>query len=86
MLDNSDEYDDVDTVTVIESAYRPFLGSATTYTVAVYTLDQPGTDAQWAYSKSKAAKDETMTRAATAVYVVNEKTGEVLEFSLQPAQ
>lgn len=84
VLDGTDDWDDQNTLTVVESAYRPFLGSATTYTVAVYTLEGEPTEAQWGYSKSKAAADETLTRAATVTIVADDKNGQVLEISVTP--
>ncbi len=40
VLDKSDAWDDVKTVTIVESAYKKFMGSEVTYTVAVYTVDE----------------------------------------------
>lgn len=85
VLQESDDYDNVPTVTIVESAMQPFLGKEATYTVAVYeVLEGEGTDAQWAYSKSKAAKDEGLNRLGTATIVVNEKTGQVLSYTMKP--
>ncbi len=94
--DNTDNWDGdgSTTVSVVESAYRKFLGHETTYTVAVYVVDEEklaekaasdgkyGLDTLRGYSKSKAAKDDTLTREATAVVVKSDKTGEVLSFAL----
>lgn len=102
VLENTDEWDDAETVTIVESAYKEFLGKETTYTVAVYLLDTQMLEEKigaekadnpkstysgetlWGYSKSKAAKDEVLTRAATAVIVVENKTGQVLECTVTP--
>ena len=66
-------------VTVIESAYRKFLGKETTYTVAVYEpSDETDLEKAFSYSKSKAAGDETLTRIATATVILNDKTGELV--------
>ena len=70
-------------VTIVEAEKKPFLGSRTTYTVAVYTGE--GTAKQWGYSKSKAAADETLLRLATAVIVVDNRSGAVVSFTLTPA-
>ena len=82
ILDKSDEWDDVETVTVVESAYKEFMGQEVTYTVAIYQVAEGAevTDKMWAYSKTPASKDENLTKVATATFVVNEKTGEVLSF------
>ena len=40
VLEQSDDWDGVPTVTIVESAYKKFLGKEITYTVAVYQLDQ----------------------------------------------
>jgi ECF transporter S component (folate family) len=88
VLEKCDDWDDDTVVTIVESAYRPFLGSETTYNVAVYTADQDklsdGLDEVWKLSKSKAAKHEALSRVATAVIVVNDRTGEVLSFEVTP--
>lgn len=75
-------------VTTVESAYKQFLGKEVTYTVAVYTVDEEalaGYDKDLetirGMSKSKAkavSEDGVMTRVATAIIVVNEKTGEII--------
>ena len=82
VYDNTDNWDDQSVVTIVESAYKKFLGKEITYTVAVYTtdLEDVGNDI-WKLSKSKAAANEDLTRVATATVVVNEKTGEVLSFT-----
>lgn len=84
VYDNTDDWDDQSVVTIVESAYKKFLGKEITYTVAVYTteLEDVGNDI-WKLSKSKAAANEDLTRVATATVVVNEKTGEVLSFTAE---
>ena len=85
--DKTDDWDDVTTVTVVESAYKKFLGDEITYTVAVYTTEAETVgDDIWKLSKSKAASNETLTRVATATILVNEDTGEVLDFQIAPAE
>ena len=89
LVEQSDEYDDVATVTVVEAAKKPFLSGKTTYTAAVYTVNTELTAEDettvWGYSKSKAKKDTRLTRAATATIVVDSE-GNVLSFVLDPAQ
>ena len=87
VADKTDDWDDVTTVTIVESAYKKFLGDEVTYTVAVYTTEAETVgDDIWKLSKSKAASNETLTRVATATILVNEDTGEVLSFQVTPAE
>ena len=85
VLDNTDDWDDVTTMTCVESAYGKFLSKEITYTVAVYTVEEgvEVDDSIWMLSKSKAAKHESLTRVATATVVVNDKTGEVVSFVIE---
>ena len=81
------------TVTTIESAYKKFLTDETTYTVAVYTVNEEalsGYDKDLetirGMSKSKAkavAEDGVMEKVGTATIVLNTKTDEVLSFSMK---
>ena len=86
VLENTDDWDDVTTMTCVESAYGKFLSKEITYTVAVYTVADgvEVNDDIWMLSKSKAAKHEALTRVATATIVVNDKTGETVSFALAP--
>ncbi len=88
VLDESDEWDDKTTLTVVESAYKKFLGDEITYTVAVYEVADgvPVTDSMWGYSKSPAKKDENLTALATVTFVYNETSGEVGAFDAVPAK
>ena len=91
--EQSDEYDDAVLVTTVESAYKKFLGETTTYNVAVYVVDEAALDGYSkdlgtirGLSKSKAkavADDGVMTRAADAVIVLNNDTGEVVSFEMK---
>lgn len=85
VLENTDDWDDVTTMTCVESAYGKFLSKEITYTVAVYTVEEgvEVTDDIWKLSKSKAAKHESLTRVATATIVVNDKTGETISFTIE---
>ena len=84
VLDNTDDWDDVTTMTCVESAYGKFLSKEITYTVAVYTVADnfDDIDSLWGLSKSKAAKHESLTRVGTATILVDEKTGEVTSFQI----
>ena len=80
-------------MTTVESAYKKFLGDTTTYNVAVYVVDENALDGYGkelgdirGLSKSKAkavADDGVMTRAADAVIVLNNDTGEVVSFEMK---
>ena len=78
-------------VSVIESAYKKFMGSEVTYTVAYYAVDSEkveSTEAMeklWSLKKTPASKHEALTRMGTAVIQRNEKTGEILSFEYTPA-
>lgn len=91
--EQSDDYDDAVLVTTVESAYKKFLGKTTTYNVAVYVVDETALegyekdlDSIRGLSKSKAkavADDGIMTRAADAVIVLNNDTGEAVSFEIK---
>lgn len=90
--EQTDDYDALTTVTTIESAYKKLGEGYTTYNVAVYVVDDDALSASdytleslRGLSKSKAsaaAKAGVMVKAATAVIVVDNKTGDVLEFTM----
>lgn len=91
--EKTDDYDDLTTVTTIESAYKKLGKGYTTYNVAVYVVDDAAmADSDYTLerlrglSKSKAAaaaKTGVMTRAANVTIRVDNKTGEVLEFNME---
>ena len=78
------------TVTIVESAYQKFLTHDVTYTVAVYTVDDAALegydkdlDTIRGLSKSKAravSEDGVMASHSTVTIVMNDKTGEVLDY------
>ncbi len=87
------DFNDENTVAVIESAMHPFLSKITTYTVGVYQVDpetlageEKTMDDLWAYSKSPASKDPALTRLATVTFVLDENTGEITEFQSEPTK
>lgn len=63
------------TVTIVESAKKELFGKEITYSAAVYEVKDGSapTDAQWAYSKSKAAKDESLERVGTVTIILGAK-------------
>ena len=96
VLEHSDDWDNIPTVTIVESAYKEFMGKEITYTVAIYQLDKTvleeniaaadsaySEETLWTYSKSPASKETALTRVATATIVVNEETGAVISYSAE---
>jgi hypothetical protein len=100
VLDETDEWDDRTVVCVVDSAYRGLFEKETDYTVAVYVLDEAAfaagqaadsnytMDTLWKYSKSGPKKDayQSLIKVASANVVKNEKTGEILSFSIAPVE
>lgn len=84
VIEKSDDFDDANTMAVIEYAKHPFLGDKITYTVAVYQAEDDFeiTEKMWGYKKTPASKDENLTRMATATIITDAKTGEVLSFDM----
>ena len=93
LQEESDDYDDMTLVTTVESAYKKFLSSKTTYNVAVYRVDEAalaGYDKDLetirGMSKSKAkavAEDGVMEKVGMATIVLDEKAGTVLSWNVQ---
>ena len=100
VLNETDEWDDETVICVVDSAFRGLFESETDYTVAVYVLDEAAfaagqaedesytLDKLWAYSKSGPKKDpyQSLVKVASASVVKNEKTGEILSFSITAAE
>ena len=83
VVECSDDFDDMTTVTIVESAYKKFLGHEVTYTVAIYEVAE-GVEVNndlWKLSKSKAAAHESLTRVGGAVILVDETTGQVISYT-----
>lgn len=88
--DQTDQWDESTLVTTVESAYRKFGKGYTTYSVAVYQVDEQALadsdqtlEGLRGMSKSKAAaaaKDGLMTRVGTVTVVLTDKTGQVQKF------
>ena len=88
--DKNGREDDL-TVSVIEGAYKKFLGREITYTVAYYAVDPEfaktaEAEALWGLKKTKASKHEALTQLGAAEILINEKTGEILDYSYIPVQ
>ena len=76
------------TVAVVEYASKPFFGSETTYTVALYQAKEGNaiTEKMWSYKKTPASKDETLNRLAKVTIVTDNKTGEVVSYDIAYVQ
>ena len=100
VMEKTDDWDSETVVCIVDSAYRGLFEDETDYTVSVYVLDAEAfaagqaadkdydMDTLWGYSKSGPKKDEyqSLIKVATAEIQKNEKTGEILAFSIVPAQ
>ena len=100
VLEKTDDWDDQTVVCIVDSAYRGLFKSETDYTVSVYILDEEAfatgqaadkaysINTLWAYSKSGPKNDPygSLVKVATAAVTKNEKTGEILSFSIEVPQ
>ena len=100
VLEETDEWDEETVICVVDSAFRPLFGEETDYTVAVYGLDEEAFAAGqaadesytleklWTYSKSGPKKDQyqSLVKVASVDILKNEKTGDILEFTLTPVE
>ena len=100
VLDETDDWDSETVVCIVDSAFRPMFDNETDYTLSVYILDQEAfangqaadakytMDTLWSYSKSGPSKDKygSLVKVATVTVTKNEKTGEILSFSLVPKE
>ena len=100
VLEKTDDWDSETVVCIVDSAFRPMFEDETDYTVSVYILDEEAfaagqaadkaytMDTLWGYSKSGPKKDkyQSLIKVATAEIQKNEKTGEILSFSVAPVE
>ena len=100
VLQETEEWDEETVITIVDSAYRGLFEDETDYTVAVYILDEEAfaagqaadegytMDTLWGYSKSGPSKDKygSLIKVATAKIQKNEKTGEILSFTITPVE
>ena len=98
VLDQTDDWDSETVVCIVDSAFRPMFENETDYTVSVYILDAEAftagqaadagysMDTLWGYSKSGPSKDKygSLIKVATVEIQKNEKTGDILGFTLTP--
>lgn len=68
-------------IAIIESAYKPFLSREVTYHVAHYSVTGEISEDLWELKKTPASKHDALTREGTAVILVNDRTGEVLDIT-----
>ena len=71
-------------VSIVESAYRPFLSRETTYNVAYYAVEGEVTDDLWELKKTPASKHKALTRVGEAVIVMNDRAAEILSITYTP--
>jgi len=100
VLEETDDWDAETVVCIVDSAFRPMFDNETDYTVSVYILDAEAfaagqeadskytMDTLWGYSKSGPSKDKygSLVKVATAEIQKNEKTGEILSFTIAPVE
>ena len=83
-----DTIDGEKTVAVIEYAAKPFWGSETTYTVALYQAKEGKeiTEDMWSLKKTPASKHPDLERIATVTIVATNDDDAVVSFKLKPAE
>ena len=100
VLEETDDWDEESVICIVDSAYRGLFEDETDYTVSVYILDEEAfaegqaadgkytMDTLWGYSKSGPKKDPygSLIKVATAEIQKNEKTGEILSFTITPVE
>lgn len=86
VLEKSDNFDDLTTVTIIDYAAKPFLQSQVTYTVSIYEVagGVEVTDDLWKLKKTPASKHEDLTKVGTATIVIDESDGTVISAEIAP--
>ena len=72
-------------VSIIESAYKEFLGREVTYTVAFYAVEGDVTDDLWELKKTPASQHEALTRTGTAEIVLHSRTDELISIEYTAA-
>ena len=96
VLDLTDWWDEETVVCIVDSAYRPFLGKETLYTLSIYVVDEEAfaagqadndkytMDTLWAYSKSGPKKDPygSLVKVGTTIFTQVEETGEIQDLIL----
>ena len=100
VLEETDDWDSETVVCIVDSAFRSMFENETDYTVSVYILNTEAfaagqakdsdytMDTLWGYSKSGPAKDPygSLVKVAAVEVQKNEKTGEILSFTINPVQ
>ena len=79
LSDEAENYDSP-TISIIESAYKEFLGREVTYLVAHYAVTgEADMDSLWELKKTPASNHEALTRVGTAEIILNSRTGELID-------
>ena len=100
VLDNTDDWDEETVVCIVDKAMRPMFEKETAYTVSIYILDEEAfaagqaadegydMDTLWGYSKSGPSKDPygSLVKVGSAKVVKNERTGEILSWTISYLQ
>ena len=86
VVDESDEFDDMSFVTIIDYAAKPFLQSTVTYSVSIYQVADgvEVTNELWKLKKTPASKHQDLTKVGDATIVIDEATGEILSVEIMP--
>ena len=84
ILEEPDARTDGPAVAIIESAYKPFLGSETTYNVAYYSVTGDMSDDLWELKKTPASKHKSLTLLGNAKIIMNDRSGNVLDIVYVP--
>ena len=88
IVDKDPSVEEGRTVAVIEYASKPFWGSETTYTVALYQVKEGAelTEDMWSLKKTPASKHQDLQRIATVTIVATNAADVVTSFELEPKQ
>ena len=98
VLEKTDDWDEETVICIVDSEKRGLFESKAEFEVSIYVLDEEAfsagqaadesytMDTLWAYSKSGPTKDKykSLVKVATATILRDSKTGEILEFDIQP--
>lgn len=87
IIEEKESIQDENTVSIIGSAYKKFLGKEITYNVAYYAVAEDADkdmDTLWGLKKTPASQEPCLSLQGNATIVINDKTGEVLSYSYTP--
>ncbi len=100
VLEKTESWDSETVVCIVDSKFQGLFQAEADYTVAVYTLDEEAfaagqaadstytMDTLWNYSKSGPKNDiyKSLVKVATVKMTRNEKTGEILSWTVTPVE